>query len=64
MKQVQSRAKSPLFGRKQLGGAAKLFRSHEAGSWGFPESQPLNAQYNEMLYTANKIHMIFKVKLC
>lgn len=42
-------------------GAAKLFRSHE--DFQNLSSQGLKAQYNEMLYIANKKHMLFKGKL-
>ncbi len=64
-KQVQSHAKSPFFEQKQFGGAANSSDRMRLGAGDFHNlpSQPFKAQYNEMLYTDNKIHMISKGRL-
>lgn len=65
MKQVQSLADSPHFGKhssKELLNSSDCMRLGAEDFQNLP-SQALKAQYNEMLHIANKIHMLFKGKL-
>lgn len=65
MKKVQSLADSPHFGKhssKELLNSSDRMRLEAEDFQNLP-SQPLKAQYNEMLYIASKIHMFFKGKL-